>query len=426
MNKMQQKERKQGKFQHLMYMTGLVLAGESIYMLPYLRRTFHTSMEQVFGLGSMQVGLLNTMFGILAVACYFPSGWLADRISARRLLTFSLAATSAGGFYMLTLPSYRMLLILHAFWGVTSILTFWAALIKATRNWGNPANQGTSFGLLDGGRGVIAALLASLATTAFAMSGNTEEGLKQVLLIYSIAPLVAAVIIWLVIPDHQYQKKSKVPMAESRKDSGLKKVMALPQVWLLAIIIFCAYMLYLGSFDFPAYAERAYGQTKTFGAILGTIRDWMRPIAALGAGLLADKIRPSRAIQAAFFLLIISFGAMAVMEPSASNMWVLWIQVILSALAVFALRGVYFATMEETGVPKTLTGTTVGIVSFIGFAPDIFAHTLSGWFVDTYGLQLGYRYYFSLLSAIALMGLITALQISKFRSAHIKKIVHEK
>jgi len=410
---MRQTDTKQGRFQHWMYMIGLVLAGESIYMLPYLRKTFQTSMELVFGLGSMQVGLLNTMFGILAVACYFPSGWLADRISARRLLTFSLLATSAGGFYMLTLPSYRMLLILHAFWGITSILTFWAALIKATRNWGNPENQGTSFGLLDGGRGVIAALLASLATTAFAMAANTEEGLKHVLLIYSVAPLVAAIIIWLVIPKNHYRQKKKIPMAASRKNSGLKKVMNLPQVWLLAIIIFCAYMLYLGSFDFPAYAERAYGQTKTFGAVLGTIRDWMRPIAALGAGLLADRIRPSRAIQGAFALLIFSFGAMALVKPSASLMWVLWMQVIISALAVFALRGVYFATMEETGVPKSLTGTTVGIVSFIGFAPDIFAHTLSGWFADTYGLYEGYRYYFTMLAFIATVGLVVALRLSK-------------
>ena len=46
------------------------------------------------------------------------------------------------------------------FFGVTTILFFWAALIRATRDWGGNNAQGRAFGLLDGGRGLLAALLA--------------------------------------------------------------------------------------------------------------------------------------------------------------------------------------------------------------------------------------------------------------------------
>jgi lipoprotein signal peptidase len=49
---------------------------------------------------------------------------------------------------------------LYAFWGVFTILLFWASLIKATRQWGNKRNQGLSFGLLDGVRGFFAASIA--------------------------------------------------------------------------------------------------------------------------------------------------------------------------------------------------------------------------------------------------------------------------
>ncbi len=412
-------------------MAGLMLAGESIYMLPYMRKTFQTSMEEVFEVSSTEIGLLNTMFGILAVISYFSSGWLADRFSARKLLTFSLVATSIGGFFMLTLPSYLLLLTIHAFWGITSILTFWAALIKATRGWGRPDNQGTSFGLLDAGRGAVAAVLASLATTLFAYTDSTQEGLQGVLLVYSTAPLLSGLIIWWVVPENLYKeyqgsinKDDQYKPVKGAHWYRFKRAFEKPEVWLLALIIFCSYILYLGTFDLPAFAEKSHDQTKTFGAVLGSIRDWMRPIAALGAGLLADKIRPSKTVGGVFAVLILTFGSLFLVNPSFGGLGILWTQVILAGLAVFALRGVYFAMLEEIGIPYTLTGTTVGIVSFVGFTPDIFGHLLSGWFVDTYDGTMGYHYYFAFLACIAALGLFATWAI-RLRSAS-KSVIKER
>ncbi len=396
-----------------------MLAGESIYMLPYLRKTFQTSMETVFGISSTEVGLLNSIFGILAVVCYFPSGWIADRFSARKLLTLSLVATSAGGFSMLSIPDYPILLAIHAFWGITTILTFWAALIKATRAWGRPDNQGISFGLLDAGRGVVAALLASLATTVFGYASTTKTGLESVLLVYSSAPLLVGLLIWWVVPDTLHQDQTKADTknpAHGNQWNRMVKVLKKPEVWLLALIIFCSYILYLGTYDFPAFAEKAYGQSKTFGAVLGTIRDWMRPIAALGAGLLADRLMATKTIGGGFGLLMLTFGSLYFIPPSINDMWILWTQVILAGLAVFALRGVYFALLQEIGIPLSLTGTVVGIVSFFGFMPDIFAHLLSGWFVDAFNATLGYHYYFGFLALVSGIGLLATRQIQGYAS----------
>lgn len=400
---------KRGHAARWLYIAGLMLAGESIYMLPYMRRTFQTSMEAVFGISTTEIGLLNAMFGILALLCYFPSGWLADNFSARTLLTFSLVSTGCGGLFLLLEPGFGGLLAIHAFWGVTSILTFWGALIKAAREWGRSDNQGLTFGLLDAGRGVAAALLVSLATAVFASAGATTAGLKGVIWVYSLAPLVGALVIWIVVPDalHTAPRDADTP----RGWAHVKKAARLPQVWLLAVVIFAAYMLFLGTFAFPAYAERAYDQTKAFGAVLGTARDWMRPVAALAAGILADRFRPSNTIGAAFAILIAAFASLFLFPPAAGGIWVLWIQVLLAGAAVFALRGIYFAVLEEAGIPRHLTGTTVGIVSFIGFMPDVFGHLLFGWFADSFEGVLGYRYYFGVLALVAAIGWMAALAI---------------
>ena len=123
----------------------------------------------------------------------------------------------------------------------------------------------------------------------------------------------------------------------------------------------------------------------------------------------ADQIRSSRTIGIAFGLLILAFGSLYIISPNAGS---LWTQVILAGLAVFALRGVYFAMLEEISIPYSLTGTVVGIVSFIGFIPDMFPHLLSGWFVDTFEGIRDYHYYFGFL-AVAVVGMTATGKVKR-------------
>jgi len=228
----------------------LILAGESIYMLPYMRRTFQTSMESVFEVTSTQLGVINSMYGVLALICYFPGGWLADRVSDRKLLTFSLVSTGVIGLYVSSIPGYIELLVLHGLWGITAILTFWAALIRAARNWGSADEQGRTFGILDGGRGIISGALATLATTLFAIyqASSTEAGLKAVILFYALTSIGAGVAIWFVIPEadtrgsnggEEFDKATAGEMQISLKEQILD-VLKMKEVWLQAFVVMTA------------------------------------------------------------------------------------------------------------------------------------------------------------------------------------------
>ena len=129
----------------------LVIAGEMVFGLPFhTARFFRPTLLEVFDLTNTQLGDLFAVYGIAAMASYFPGGALADRFSARTLLAVSLAATGCGGLYMATIPGALQLALLYGFWGVTSIFLFWGALIRATREWGGEASQGAAFGILEG------------------------------------------------------------------------------------------------------------------------------------------------------------------------------------------------------------------------------------------------------------------------------------
>jgi nitrate/nitrite transporter NarK len=389
----------------ILFMGSLILAGESIYMLPYLRKSFQTSMEATFGLSSFEVGMLNALFGILALVCYLPGGWLADRFSARRLLTLSLVGTGAGGLYMATVPGYAGLLAVHAFWGIFSILTFWAALIKAVRLWSESGEQGRAFGILDGGRGVIGAGLGSVAAICFGLSGSVETGLVAVILVYSTASILAGIAIWFAVPDdHESFSEPRSTDGQLHVLDSIGQTVRRPEVWLIALIIFCAYFSFLGTYEFPAYAERGFDRSKEFGAWLGAFRDWLRPAAAVIAGIIADRVSASKAIRASFVVLVLSYASLSMVPSALSPIALLWAQVTATALAVFALRGIYFALLEESGIPMHLTGIAVGMVSMFAYTPDIFAPLLAGWLVDNSPDVIGYRRYFGFLAVIAVIG----------------------
>lgn len=55
------------KTQHWLYIIAFMIARESIYMLPYMRKTFQTSIESTFNVSGTELGVLNSIFGVLAL-----------------------------------------------------------------------------------------------------------------------------------------------------------------------------------------------------------------------------------------------------------------------------------------------------------------------------------------------------------------------
>lgn len=397
-------------------MASLVLAGESIYTLPYyLRRDYATGIMEATGMSNTELGTLSSLFGVFALLCYFPGGWLADRFQARHLLTVSLATTAIGGLVLTTLPGYRVLLALFAVWGITSILTFWGALIKATRAWGGRKEQGRAFGILDGGRGLVGALLATLAVATFDSFGDTRSGLSAVIWLYTGAAFAAAVFCWFAVPADDGDEPEGEAVA-APDENRLRAVVRLPAVWLTAAVILTAYAGYWGTFDVAQYAEQGYGLSKGEAATVSTFGAWLRPFACVGAGFVADRFGASRTISGGFVVMIAAFTSFVLTPAGASTVWLLWVNTAGICAATFSLRGIYYALMEEGRVPLHLTGTAVGVVSIVGYTPDIFAPALLGILADAYPGAGGHRIFFTILAAGGVIGLVASLIAQRKRA----------
>ncbi|MCH8221344.1 MAG: hypothetical protein IIA76_08400 [Proteobacteria bacterium] len=249
-------------------------------------------------------------------------------------------------------------------------------------------------------------------------SSATFEEKKQALRIvihgYTVATVLAGLFVWFVISDgHPAGKETSEKWAPRTETVWIHimRVMRIPAVWLQALIVVCAYVGFKGFDNYALYAVEGYGMDEVDAARLVAIGAWMRPIAALGAGFLGDRFTISRMTVIAFVLLLMSDLFFALTTPLPGTVWVLFCNMLLGATAIFGLRGLYFALFQEAKVPVAVTGTAVGLVSVLGFTPDIFVSYFGGVLLDQSPGLAGHQHFFMFLAAFAAVGVIASYTI---------------
>jgi predicted MFS family arabinose efflux permease len=395
-------------------MACLCLSGGFIYLIPFLREVYYIPLQEALGTTNTQLGVLMSVFGATALITYFPGGWLADRFSARKLITLSMVATGVTGLYFATFPSYPISVALHAFWGVTCSLTFWSAMIKATRNWAPPEQQGRAFGILESGRGIAEVVGSTALLAVFALLGSGEFALSWVVIGFSAINIAIGVMAW-----YSLEETGREGLDPVEKRIGLQQivtVLKLPAVWLISIVIMAAYSAYWGSYYFTPYATDVFLMSVVFGGAIGVGKMWVKPLAALGAGFLADRAGISKTVVWCFAVVIVSFGVF-IFAPGNSNLVALLIvNTAIASVAIFALRGIYYALLEEGAIPLAVTGTAAGVVSVFGYTPDVFMPLVGGALLDRYPGRVGYNYLFLVIVILSVLGLLSALAIYRSTS----------
>ena len=396
-------------------LVALILAGEGIFFLPFvLARVFRPTFLKVFEITNLELGTAFSAYGIIAMLSYFFGGPLADRFQPGRLMAWALFLTSIGGLILATIPTYPVFIAVYAFFGFTTIFLFWAGLIKATRIWGGDNYQGRAFGYLEGGRGASAALIGTLSVAIFSASSasilvdDRTSSFQLVIVVTSIIVFGIGLLAWFTIPQVDLTGiRQKLPGV-----SEVFGVLRIPAVWMQGIIVVCAYVGYKATDDFSLYANEVLSFNEVDSAKIGTLALWLRPVLAIMAGILADRFSGTRVISFAFLITMLCsiLIAAGLLE---SLVFIVLIVLMASLVGVYGIRGIYFALMEDVDIPLKATGVAVGVISVIGFLPDVFMSPLMGWLLDANPGPVGHRLVFLVLALFSLMGMATAIQLSK-------------
>ena len=402
---------------HYYLLALIILTGELIYFLPFgLARVFRPTLLEVLDLSNREFGKAISFYGIIATISYFPGGLMADLFSGRKLITASLLMTGVSGIFFLKATSYPSMALLYAFWGISTVTLFWAAFIKATRQWGGNHKQGAAFGLLEGGRGICAALLSALLVAVY--GAMVPEGadiipleekaraLQTVVYIVSAAVFGIGLVTWRYYPKTDPVAKKKTPKPSAKE---FVKILALPAIWFQAVITLCAYVGFKTLDMIPLYAKDVLelDEMDSYKVVLATF--FIRPAAAILAGFVADKVDASLGIIWSFVTfalgaLILSLGLIA---PGMVVAFL--ITASCSFIGMFALRGLYFAVMKESKIPVAYTGMAVGAVSLVGYSPSVFIGPVTGFFLDKTPGGEGVLHVYVFIATFAIIGLVTSV-----------------
>ena len=410
-------ELKKGSF---LSITLLILSGELIFLLPYvLARVFRPTFLEVFNLTNLELGSLFSIYGTVAILSYLYGGVISDKFQPKKLIAISLFFTAFGGIVLSTYPSYLILQILWGYWGFTTVFLFWGAMIKATRVWGGSKNQGEAFGLLDGGRGLVAASMGTLGVVIFSMFLTNDielaslverkNAFRYVILFSSFIVFLTGILIIVFM-------ESSIESAVNKSASlipNIKSVLKIQSVWLIMVIIIAAYVGYKVTDIYSLYASDVMNFDNLEAANIGSLQLYLRPLVCLLIALFADKKSYIHLIIIGFIIMLVGALVFSLGIVQVNMNYVFFFSLIVVATGTYAIRALYFSLMQEGRIPIVLTGTAVGVISVVGYAPDIFASPVIGYLLDTYPGIIGHQYVFSMLVVFSIVGLWTSVKFNK-------------
>ena len=409
----------QEKFRKYFQFLLVVLAAGSIYPLIYLKSNYQETILQVFNMSNAQLNSMYTVLGWVFVFGYIPSGILSDRFSAKKLLAMSLFFTGLGGLWFAQIPSYSFVVYIFAIWGFFSVFTFWSAHMKIVKLLASEKEQGTFFGVLDGGRGVVEALLASLALFIFSgILGDSlnlvdkREALVAVIYMYSAVLLLTSVLIWFFVQDDKKvlaNDAAKRDAVKSEKFSfkDLKVIFKNKTIYLHGGIIFMGYAVFWTVYYLGWFLETYVGVDPVSVASTMVIVLWMRPVGGFLGGFLADKIGKANVQMgsltgAAACLLAISF------LPAAGNGALFSGLIVLLGVFLYMIRGTYWSLLGDYKIEAAVLGTAIGAISFVGYLPDIILPEFNSFLWRTFGDMGGFNAYFISSAILGLIGVVLA------------------
>ncbi len=399
------------------YLILLVLSGEAVFILPFvLPRIFRPTVLDVFQLDNVQLGLCFSIYGLVAIPSYLLGGPLADKYPPRKLIAIALWMTALGGLLYAQYPSLGTLQILYGYWGFTTIFLFWAPMIKATRVWGGDTSQGRAFGFLDGGRGLTGALFGVLGVLIFsffliedadiASLTDRRNAFTYVIYVSSAIIGIIGILTWNFLRTNEDERKL---VLERISINQIWQVLRLPSVLLLMVIILCAYVGYKITDIVSQYAEEVMLYNQVESAQVGTFLQFLRPITGIILGLIVDRFKITSWLIFSFIACVLGglLFASGWIEPTTTMLYFLSVTII--GAGVYAARSLYFAVMRIGKIPLVLTGTAVGLISLVGYTPDVFAGPAYGYLLDSNPGEKGYQLVFLMLASFSFVGGIAAI-----------------
>ena len=393
----------------------LISMGSSIIYAPmYLKNVFYDPLMQALGCTNADLGLMVSAYGIAAMICYLPSGIVADKFRMRTLATVGFLATAVlVGIYAM-LPSVEICLVLFVAMGITSILVWWGTRFKVIRLCCEEDEYASKIGISYSIYGVTGLVIGLINAGIIAAIANVAQGVQVMLIFLAVVIAVLGVASIFLIPDFkgEIDKNAKLfslkEAVEAIKHPGV--------IW-ACVAYFCVYAVYQGATYTTPYLTQCFNADGNLVNVVGLIRTYgIGLIAGPVVGWLATKLKsPSKVILGAFILSIAVLLGFIVFPHDPGAAMVAAILVVVFGFTTYGAFSIGSSPLSEIKIPMRIFGTAAGVLSVVGFMPDVFIHTWYGGLIDAQGIDaytsiFGFEIMFGVIGCICLVMLLRTIK----------------
>lgn len=389
------------------------IGSSSIYAPMYLKNVFYDPLMQALGVTNADLGLMVSVYGLAAMICYLPSGIVADKFRMRTLAWVGFVATAVLVFIYATLPSLTICLLLFVGMGITSILIWWGTRFKVVRLCCEENEYASKIGISYSIYG-ITGLVVGLINAAIVAALPGALGVQAMLGFLGCEILVLGVIAYIIIPDFkgEINKDAKLfslkEAVEAFKHPGV--------IW-ACIAYFCVYAVYQGATYTTPYLTQCFNADPNLVNVIGLIRTYgIGLLAGPIVGWLATKLKsPSKVIGGAFILSIAVLVGFIFYPQGAEGAMVAAVLVVVFGFTTYGAFSIGSSPLSEVKIPMRIFGTAAGLLSVIGFLPDVFIHTWYGSIIDAEGTAafssiFGFEIMFAVIGIAALFMLLRTIK----------------
>lgn len=426
-----------------------LLAGVMVYV-PFLRYSYYDQMVLLFSQYKPVVDAANVnefigdfsfWFGLVCTVGYPIGGVLTDKFGEKWLMIIGALMMGACSFWLGIVPDRLSIILIHVVFGLGTSFFIWSAYLKTCRKLGNSAEQGKMFSTSEFVRAILGMILGFIGVALLnraVMPGNTTdlallgEQWRNMLFLNGGLFIVLAAILVVILPAkvigaeeaEMAEKGIEPPKAEKLSLRSALQVLKYPGTWLLSLLIFFCYSFtsaangYLGS-----YTVNVLEITQTQASTFAVIRNYIiAGVSTLAIGFIADKIG-LKVKTLGIYLVIATILTAAVLLTKNAAFLCIGITFVF-ALVYTGMRGIYFATLGEVGIPLSLSGAATGVISLICYLPDVYFAKLAGIWLDKYG-NFGYDLIWYWVIGCGILGIITAVITIRYTKNLQKKAAAE-
>lgn len=402
-------------------LTILVMGGcwSVVYLVPYLQYTWYDPFKEFIGGTNTKLGLLITIYGFGNVFGAPVGGRLSDRFNYKTIYVLSVFLNGVFAILFLLHPTYGFAILMWIGFAFASLFLNYPAHIKIIRNLASDENQGKIFGFNETSIGLFNIIISSAMMLAFTKFAVSVGGIRAAVICNAIISFVLTILAFFVLESPPRKAVSEKLAAESKEKSNFFKdfgsIAKQPATWLVAISIFAVYSFMSTLTYFTPYFTQVMGVTVTLTGWAAIARQYgMQLVGAPIGGIATDKVKsPAKVLILVYIVGIIGLVYMLVPKTSVTVATVLVVTLVLSFF-VYIGRGAYYATLTESGVPRALSASTIGVAAAVGFSPDLFQFTLFGYWMDNCG-KTAFTYMFVYQIIVLIAGIFASIGILKLK-----------